>query len=101
MKLTKAQVQHVAKLANLPLTDEEEEKLGEQLSQTLDYINKLEEIDTGKVKPTSQVTGLENVTRDDQVISSLTQAEALKNAKSTYKGYIKVKAILDQEANEY
>ena len=97
----KIDVKKIAKLANLPLTDEEEEKLGEQLSQTLDYVNKLEEIDTKNVGPTSQVTGLENVTREDEVTPSLTQDEALENVKSSYKGFVKVKAILDQEANEY
>lgn len=101
MKLSKDHIKHVAKLANLPLTEEEEEKLGEQLSQTLDYVNKLEEISTKDVEPTSQVTGLENVTREDEVLPSLSQEEALKNAKSTYQGYIKVKAILDPEAYEY
>lgn len=97
----KIDVKKVARLANLPLTDEEEEKYSKQLSETLDYVNKLEEIDTTNVEPTSQVTGLENVTRDDEVLPSLSQEEALKNAKSTYKGYFKVKAILDQEAYEY
>lgn len=96
----KIDVKHVAKLANLPLTSEEEKKFGEQLSETLDYVNRLEEIDTKGLEPTSQVTGLENVTREDEVTPSLTQEEALKNAKSTYKGFIKVKAILEQDTYE-
>lgn len=97
----KIDVRKVAKLANLPLTDEEEEKYSKQLSETLDYVKKLGEIDTKNVEPTSQVTGLENVTRDDQVLPSLSQEEALQNAKSTQQGYFKVKAILDQETYEY
>ncbi len=92
----KIDVKHVAKLANLTLTADEEEKLGKQLSETLDYVNKLEEIDTKDVEPTSQVTGLENVTREDEVFPSLAQEEALKNAKNTQDGFIVVKAILDQ-----
>jgi len=97
----KIDVKKVAKLANLPITQQEEKKFEAQLSETLDYVNKLEEIDTKGIEPTSQVTGLENVTREDIVTPSLSQEEALKNTKSTYNGFIKVKAILDQEANEY
>ncbi|TSC86735.1 MAG: aspartyl-tRNA(Asn)/glutamyl-tRNA (Gln) amidotransferase subunit C [Microgenomates group bacterium Gr01-1014_7] len=93
----KIDVKKIAKLANLPITDYEEEKLAEQLSQTLDYVNKLEEIDTKGVEPTSQVTGLENVTRDDEITNSLSQEEALKNAKSKRDGFFVVKAIFDNE----
>lgn len=100
MKLTLDQVKHVAKLANLPLSEDEVKKFEVQLSETLDYVNKLEEIDTKNIEPTSQVTGLENVTREDIVLPSLSQGEALKNAKSTYKGYIKVKAILEEQIED-
>ena len=93
--LSKDLVKHVAKLANLPLSGEEEQKFAHQLGETIDYVNRLEEIDTKNIKPTSQVTGLENVFRDDVATPSLSQAEVLKNAKSIYKGYFKVKAILE------
>ncbi len=96
MKLTKDQVKHVAKLANLPLTDEEVTKFEEQLSETLDYIDQLNEIDTTGVEPTSQVTGLENVLREDETKPSLSQDEALGNTKSKQNGFFKVKAILEQ-----
>ena len=96
MKLDISQVQKVAKLASLPLTSEEEEKFSKELSETLDYVNQLESIDTSGVEPTSQVTGLENITREDVALPSLTQEQALQNAKSTHKGYIKVKAILGE-----
>lgn len=86
----------MAQLANLPLTDEEKNKLETQLSETLDYVKQLEEIDTKGVEPTSQVTGLENVFREDETAPSLSQEEALKNAKSQYNGFFKVKAILEQ-----
>lgn len=92
----KIDVSHIAKLANLPLSEEEKKKFEKQLEETLTYIENLNEIDTKGVIPSSQVTGLENVTRDDAVVKSFTQEEALKNAKSTYKGFIKVKAILEQ-----
>ncbi len=92
----KINVSHVAKLASLPLTGEEKKKFESQLSETLDYVKQLGEIDTKDVSPTSQVTGLENVTREDVVTPSLTQEEVLKNAKSTHNGFFKVPAILEE-----
>ncbi|HSX40435.1 MAG TPA: Asp-tRNA(Asn)/Glu-tRNA(Gln) amidotransferase subunit GatC [Candidatus Saccharimonadales bacterium] len=92
----KIDVSHVAKLANLPLSKEEKDKFEKQLDETLEYVNQLEEIDTKNVEPTSQVTGLENVTREDIAAPSLPQEQALKNSKSTYNGFFKVKAILDE-----
>lgn len=93
----KVNASHIAKLANLPLTKDEEKKLGEQLQETLEYIENLNEIDTKSADPTSQVTGLENVARDDEVIPSLSQEEALQNTKSTHNGFFKVKGILDSD----
>jgi aspartyl-tRNA(Asn)/glutamyl-tRNA(Gln) amidotransferase subunit C len=92
----KIDVAHIAKLANLPLKPDEEEKFEKQLSETLDYVKKLEEIDTKNVKPTSQVTGLENITREDKITPSLTQEEALSGTKSQHNGLFKVKAILTE-----
>lgn len=93
----KIDVSHIAKLANLPLTSEEKNKFETQLSETLDYVKQLEEIDTKDIEPTSQVTGLENVTREDVVTPSLSQEEALKNSKSTYNGFFKVPAIMEKQ----
>ncbi len=96
MKLSRDQVKHVAKLANLPLTSEEEEKYSEQLSETLDYIEQLNKIDTENVEPTHSVTGLSNVMRADETATSLTQDEALQNAKNKENGFFKVKAIFNE-----
>lgn len=92
----KIDISHVAKLANLPLKQEEKEKFEKQLSDILSYIEKLKEVDTKSVETTSQVTGLENVTREDKTSPSLSQEEALSNAKSQYNGLFKVKAILEK-----
>ncbi len=92
----KINVSHIAKLANLPLSDEEKKKFETQLEETATYVEELDEVDTEGVEPTSQVTGLENVTREDIVKPSLTQEEALKNAKTTHNGFFKVKGILEQ-----
>jgi len=91
----KIDINHVAKLANLPLNPQEKEKFEKQLSETLTYVGKLSSVDTKNVKETSQVTGLENVTRIDEAKVSLTQEEALKNTGSSQNGLFKVKAILE------
>lgn len=95
MKLTKDQVKHVAKLANLTLSDEEVGKLEDQLSETLKFVENLNEVDTEDIEPTHSVTGLSNIMRDDEVESSLTQDQALQNAKSKENGFFKVKAIFE------
>lgn len=93
----KIDVKHVAKLANLPLNDAEIEKFDKQLSSVLDYITKLEEIDTKDIEPTSQVTGLENITREDTTRPSLSQQEALSNAVTQHNGFFQVKGIFEEE----
>lgn len=67
----KIDVRKVARLANLPLSADEEEKYSKQLSEILDYIDQLNRADTSKVEPQYNVTGLENVTREDEVEPSL------------------------------
>ena len=91
----KIDVAKVAKLANLTLKPEEKERFEKQLSETLEYVNKLNSVDTENIVPTSQVTGLENVTRKDEAKPSLSQEQALSNSKSTHNGLFKVKAILE------
>lgn len=93
----KFDISHVAKLANLPLSDEEKKKFEPQLEETIKYIESLNEVYTEGVEPTSQVTGLENVTREDVVKPSLTQEQGLSNAKQTHNGFFKVKGILSNE----
>jgi aspartyl-tRNA(Asn)/glutamyl-tRNA(Gln) amidotransferase subunit C len=93
----KINVPHVAKLASLPLSDDELNKFDKQLEETLKYIESLQEVDTKNVQPTAHVTGLENVTREDISHESLTQKQALSNAKKTHEGSFIVGAILDNE----
>jgi len=92
----KIDVTHVAKLANLPLKPKEKEKFEKQLTEILSYVEKLNSIDTRNVESTSQVTGLENITREDETSPSLSQEEALSNTKSQHNGLFKVKAILEE-----
>ncbi len=65
--LTKDEVRHIAKLAKLELTDEEIEKYAVQLSSILDFFGQLQEVNTDDVEETSQVTGLTNVMRKDEI----------------------------------
>lgn len=97
MKLTKDQVKHVAKLANLPLSKEEKEKYSDQLSKILDYIDKLNEVDTSNVEPTFNVTGLSNVLREDEPSPSLTQEDALENASKKKEGFFETKGVFENE----
>ncbi len=93
----KIDINRIARLANLPLTSEESKTLEEQLEETLAYVKQLESVDTKDAEPTSQVTGLENVTRDDVSIESFTQDQALANAKTKHNGLFQVKGIFDNE----
>ncbi len=93
----KLDVKHTAKLASLPLNDDEIKKFEKQLAETITYIESLQEVDTKNVQPTSHVTGLENVTREDIAAPSLTQKQALSNTIKTHKGFFQVSAILDNE----
>lgn len=69
--LSLEEIRHVANLANLTLSEDEVKKFSGQLSEVLDYIEKLKEVETKNVEPTSQVTGLENVFREDEEKPSL------------------------------
>jgi aspartyl-tRNA(Asn)/glutamyl-tRNA(Gln) amidotransferase subunit C len=94
----KINIKHIAKLANLSLSSDEEQKFTSQLEETLEYVEELNEVDTQNVKPTNQVTGLENVTRKDETEPSLSQEEALANTNSKHNGFFKVNAIFDNES---
>ena len=77
MTISKKDIRHIAKLARLHVTDMEAEKLTAELGAILDYIAVLSELDTEKVAPTAQVTGLTNVLREDAVRASEATREEL------------------------
>ncbi|WP_379162997.1 Asp-tRNA(Asn)/Glu-tRNA(Gln) amidotransferase subunit GatC [Paenibacillus sp. sgz5001063] len=95
MSITVNDVQHVAKLARLHLSPEEEAKLTEQMNAILQYAEKLNELDTDHVQPTTHVLQVSNVMRDDVVKESLSQDEALLNAPEDEDGHFKVPAVLE------
>ncbi|MCL4382623.1 MAG: Asp-tRNA(Asn)/Glu-tRNA(Gln) amidotransferase subunit GatC [Patescibacteria group bacterium] len=92
-KITTAEIEHIAALAQLKLTRPEIEKFQKQLSQVLAYVSQLAKVKTQNVEPTSQVTGLENSFREDEIKDSLTQKEALSFAGEVKDNLFKVKAI--------
>lgn len=100
-KLTKKDVLHVAELSNLKLTEAEIKKFTPQLTKIIEFVSALNEVDTTDVEPTSQTTGLVNVTREDEVISEnmLTQDEALSGTDNTHNGYFKVLSILTNRSS--
>jgi len=97
MKLGKKEIQHIANLARLELTEAELKKYGSQLSDVLNYIDQLKEVDTANIEPTAQVTGLENVLRED-VIEDWDAEErnkALKQSPELEDGQVKVRRVLE------
>ena len=88
-------LEHVSKLALLDLTEEEKDRFSEQLSDLLNYFKKLNDLDTSNVEPmTHPIEGLKNVFREDVSGESLSNEEALKNAKHTKDGHFKTPRIL-------
>ena len=92
-------VDAVAKLANIPVTDEEKTDLAAGFNTVMDVLDTLKKVDVAGVEPTHQVTGLENVLREDEVdvLRTFTQEQALGNAKRTHNGFFVVDQVLDQE----
>jgi len=89
-------VAHVAKLANLSISSSDETKFAKQFADTLKTVDQINKLETKDVPPTSQVTGLTNVTRPDIIDTSrmLTANQALSQASSTVNGFFRVPAIL-------
>jgi aspartyl-tRNA(Asn)/glutamyl-tRNA(Gln) amidotransferase subunit C len=96
MALTQEEVAHVARLARLQLSPEEIERMQEQLSAILDYVDMLQEVNVTGVTPTAQVTGLSSVMRADEVQSMLSWDEALRNASDHREGMFRVKAVFEE-----
>lgn len=93
-KLTLDTVRHVALLSRLELTDEELEHFASDLNSILGYVDKLNELDTAGVPPTSHSFHLENVFREDVPHTSLSNEAALANAPESEEGCFKVPAVL-------
>ncbi len=99
MSLSKKEIEHIAKLARLGLSEKEKEKHSKELSRILDYIDKLNEIKTESIKPSAQITGLTNVLRKDEKSDEI-EPEKIKKiigqAPERKDNFIKTKPILEK-----
>lgn len=95
MSLSKKDVEYVANLSRLNLSEEELERFSGQLSNILDYINKLKELNVSETQPMSHVLDLKNVLRKDEVRPSLSNEEVLKSAPSQDRGHFKVPKVVE------
>ena len=95
MKISRAEIEHIAFLARLSLSDEEKDLFGSQLSGILGYMEKLDELDTREVEPTSHVLSLSNVMRDDVPVLSIPREDTLLNAPSHTERFFRVPKIIE------
>ncbi|HEY9186443.1 MAG TPA: Asp-tRNA(Asn)/Glu-tRNA(Gln) amidotransferase subunit GatC [Bacteroidota bacterium] len=94
MKITKEDVEHIAKLAKLHFETEGIEKMQNEMNKILEYIEKLNELDTSKVEPLSHVIDLKNVFREDVVNQVYSTEELLKNAPSKTEKFFRVPKVI-------
>lgn len=95
MKLSREEVLHITRLARLGTTDEEVDRLSEQLSNILENFEVLQQVDTEGVPPTAQPNALQNVLKEDKARPSLPQDEVLANAPCREGEFFRVKAVLE------
>ena len=96
MSISIKDTEHIAKLSRLVLSEPEKKKFPKELSSILDYIEQLKEVNVNGVKPTAQVTGLTNITREDKVNqaeSKKTREQILENAPMRDGDFVKVKSV--------
>ena len=94
--ITRADVEHVADLARLHLTDEELDRMQTQLSRILEAIETLRDVDTSHVGPTASVIQLENVMRDDVARPGISREAALANAPQRDDPFLRVPTVLEE-----
>lgn len=95
MKLSREEVLHIARLARVSLTEDEINRLREQLSNILENFEILQQVDTSNVPPTAQSVALKTVMRKDEVAPSLPANEVLDNAPRREGDYFRVRAVLE------
>lgn len=93
--IDKKDVLHIANLSKLSFGEDEADRFTGELNNILDYIRKLEELDTDNVPPTSHVLDIKNVFRDDIVKDQLSSGDALKNAPENEHDHIKVPRVIE------
>lgn len=95
------QVDHIAHLANIPTTQSERNRLAHEFTDTLRVVDDLQQVDVTNIEPTHQVTGLENIWREDVVEEKrmFTQKQALANAQATHNGFFVVDRVLEDKTS--
>ncbi|SCT19611.1 Asp-tRNA(Asn)/Glu-tRNA(Gln) amidotransferase subunit GatC [Staphylococcus caeli] len=96
-KVTREEVEHIANLARLQITEDETTEMQNTLESILNFANQIDTAETSEIEPTYHVLDLQNVLRDDKAIEGIPQELALKNAKETEDGQFKVPAIMNEE----
>jgi len=94
MSVTKSEVEHIAKLAKLEIKQDEITEFTSQFNKMLEYVDKLNELDTENVEPLIHPVEGDNVFRDDELRESVTTVEALKNSASKTEKYFKVPKVI-------
>jgi aspartyl-tRNA(Asn)/glutamyl-tRNA(Gln) amidotransferase subunit C len=97
MSLTLSEVEHIAELARLKLTDEEKQRFRQQLSEILEYAARLQAVDTSQVSPTTAQPTAQSVLRPDVPGPCLELKEVLANAPQSEAGQFRVPPVLEQE----
>lgn len=95
MKLSREEVEHIADLAKLALSDEEIARYQEQLSAILEHFDQLQELETEEIPPTATVLPLRSVMRDDEARPPLERERVLENAPDAEDGCFRVPAVLE------
>lgn len=95
-QFTRQQVRHIALLSRLEFTETQADAFADQLSRILEHVEKLNELDTEGVEPTSHPLALVNVTRPDQTRPSLSNEQALANAPEAEAGCFRVPPIIQE-----
>ena len=95
-KIDLAEIEHVARLARIQLTESEKEKFGGQLSEILKYMEKLNQAKVDKFAPLSHILPLKNVTRPDEAASPVDPEAFLRLAPEREEGFFKVPPVIEQ-----
>lgn len=89
------EIEHVALLARLELSDDEKKLFSKQVGSIIDYIDKLDKLDTSDVEPTAHVLPIKNVFREDKLKPSLPREKALQNAPGKNDNFFRVPKIIE------
>lgn len=95
--INKDEVKYIADLASLKLSEEEVDKFSKQLSDILDYVEKLDELDTEGIVPTAYTIPVKNILREDKVEESLNLEKVLQNAPEKINNQFRVPKIMDED----